>query len=61
MKKETRGGKRPGSGRKASGRERGNFTTTLGAGTIEFLQSIHPKAGQLIDLLVSEYRLKTDE
>lgn len=55
---EKRGGKRPGAGRPATGRERGNFTTTVGAGTLEYLQSIHPNAGRLIDTLVTLYRVE---
>lgn len=58
MKKQTRGGKRPGAGRPATGRERGNFTTTVGDGTLEYLQKIHPNAGRLIDTLVTLYRLE---
>lgn len=58
MKNETRGGKRPGAGRPANGRERGNFTTTLGEGTLAYLQSIHPNAGKLIDTLVTLYRVE---
>lgn len=56
MKKEKRGGKRPGAGRPATGRERENFTTTVGEGTLAYLQSIHPNAGRLIDILVMLYR-----
>lgn len=55
---EKRGGKRPGAGRPATGRERGNFTTTVGAGTLEYLQNIHPNAGKLIDKLVTLYRVE---
>lgn len=58
MKSEKQGGKRPGAGRPATGRERGNFTTTVGAGTLDYLQSIHPNAGRLIDTLVTLYRLE---
>lgn len=58
MKNEKRGGARPGAGRPATGRERGNFTTTVGAGTLGYLQSIHPNAGRLIDTLVTMYRLE---
>lgn len=57
MKKENRGGKRLVSGRPATGRECGNFTTTVGAGTLEYLQKIHPNAGRLIDTLVTLYRV----
>lgn len=56
MKKENRGGRREGAGRPATGRQRSNFHTTLGSGTIEYLESIHPNAGKLIDILVSEYQ-----
>lgn len=55
---EKRGGKRSGAGRPATGRERGNFTTTVGAGTLEYLQSIHPNAGRLIDTLITMYRVE---
>ena len=58
MKNEKRGGKRPGAGRPATGRERGNFTTTVGVGTLEYLQNIHPNAGRLIDTLVTLYRVE---
>lgn len=58
MKNEKRGGKRPGAGRPAIGRERGNFTTTIGEGTLAYLQSIHPNAGRLIDTLVTLYRIE---
>jgi len=58
MNKTTHGGKRPGSGRPATGRERGNFTTTLSPGTLEYLQNIHPQAGRLIDTLVTLYRVE---
>lgn len=54
---EKRGGKRPGAGRPATGRERGNFTTTIGEGTLAYLQAIHPNAGRLIDALVTLYRV----
>ena len=56
--KENRGGQRLGAGRPATGRERGNFTTTLGAGTLEYLTNIHPQAGRLIDTLVTLYRVE---
>lgn len=58
MKKENRGGTRPGSGRPAIGRQRENFTTTVGEGTLAYLQSIHPHAGRLIDALVALYRVE---
>lgn len=56
--KSQRGGARPRAGRPATGRERGNFTTTVGAGTLEYLQRIHPNAGRLIDCLVTLYRVE---
>lgn len=58
MSKEKRGGARLGAGRPATGRERGNFTTTLAPGTLEYLQNIHPQAGRLIDTLVTLYRVE---
>lgn len=58
MSKETRGGARLGAGRPLTGRERGNFTTTLAPGTLEYLQNIHPNAGRLLDTLVTLYRVE---
>ena len=58
MEKKSRGGSRPGAGRPATGRGRGNFTTTLGQGTKSYLEGVHPFAGRLIDVLVTRYRVE---
>lgn len=53
MKKDTKGGAAKYSGTSTNG----NFNTTVGAGTLEYLQKA-PNAGRLVDVLVTIYRLE---
>lgn len=48
--------RKPGAGRKKTGRQRLQFTTTLDPETIAFLETIKPDAGRWIDERVREFK-----
>lgn len=59
MKNETRGGKRPGAGRPATGRQRPNFTTTACKETKARIKELgfSRKTGKLLDEIVENIYL----
>ena len=59
MKNETRGGKRPGAGRPATGRQKPNFTTTVSQETKRRIKALgfSRKAGRLFDEIIENFYL----